>query len=86
MTQHILTLNNYLLSPINGLFEFFRSLNKAIERRNRINATIKELSQLSNRELNDIGIARGDIWAIAHYDETLKRTIDNENLNLKGWV
>lgn len=30
--------------------------------------TIKELSKLSNRELNDIGLARGDIWFVAHQD------------------
>lgn len=28
--------------------------------------TIKELSALSDKELNDIGISRGDIWSIAN--------------------
>lgn len=32
----------------------------------RMNATIRELSSLSNYELNDIGICRGDIVTIAH--------------------
>jgi hypothetical protein len=31
-----------------------------------MNATIRELSSLSNYELNDIGICRGDIVTIAH--------------------
>jgi uncharacterized protein YjiS (DUF1127 family) len=77
MTHITLALNNYLLSPIEGLIDAFRSFNKKIERQKAINATIKELSKLSNRELNDIGIARGDIWAIAHDDTTHLRRMEN---------
>ena len=77
MTHITLTLNNYLLSPIEGLIDVFRSFNKNIERQRAINATIKELSKLSNRELNDIGIARGDIWAIAHDDTTHLQRMEN---------
>lgn len=65
-----ITLSNYLLSPIEGLIDTFRSFNKEMKRQKAINETIKELSKLSNRELNDIGISRGDIWGIAHYDTT----------------
>lgn len=32
---------------------------------NRIRQTRKELSSLSNRELDDLGISRGDIPAVA---------------------
>lgn len=32
----------------------------------KIKQTIKELNALSDKELNDIGINRGEIWAIAH--------------------
>ena len=55
-----------------------------------VNETIKELQRLSDRELNDIGLARGDIYSVAHGDVTLKRTqIESQtdtNANLKGWV
>jgi uncharacterized protein YjiS (DUF1127 family) len=73
MTQHILTLNNYLRSPIEGLVEAFRSYRKRSEYNAHVRATIKELRKLSDRELNDIGISRGDIIAVAYGDETLKR-------------
>ena len=46
-------------------------------KRKAIRETIKELSKLSDAELRDIGIARGEIWDIAHQDV---------NDNLKGWV
>lgn len=35
------------------------------ERHRKVEATIKELSKLSDLELNDIGIARGNIESIA---------------------
>ena len=72
MTQHILTLNNYLLSPINGFFNLIKDFRKAMDDRARINATVKELRKLSDRELNDIGINRGDIYSIARMDADMK--------------
>jgi len=73
MTQHILTLNNYLRSPIEALVEAFRSYRRRSEYNAQVRSTIKELRKLSDRELNDIGISRGDIIAVAYGDETLKR-------------
>lgn len=56
--------------------------------------TIKELSKLSNRELNDIGLARGDIWFVAHQDAVDRYSAKTEspvdrvfaNPNLRGFV
>jgi uncharacterized protein YjiS (DUF1127 family) len=46
--------------------QFFVDLNeKRIQRRN-VNYTIKQLSALTDRELWDMGITRGDIWSVAH--------------------
>jgi uncharacterized protein YjiS (DUF1127 family) len=45
-----------------------RLVQKAVikaERQRKVDATIKELSRLSDLELNDIGIARGNIESIA---------------------
>lgn len=57
-------------------------------------STINELSRLSDYDLNDIGISRGDIRHIAqmHYkdiieeNEAKKRLYTYPNVNLKGWV
>ena len=83
MTQYVIAASEWL--NFGGVVEFFRDLNRKLENRSRINATIKELSKLSDRELNDIGISRGDIWSIAHEDASFKRVADT-NKNLQGWV
>ena len=49
------------------------------------NATIKELSKLSNRELNDIGLSRGDIYHVARSDAESRYGAE-ANPNLKGFV
>ena len=63
-------------------------------RRHRLaKETINELSRLTNKELNDIGLARGDIWHLAHEDAE-KRVPDVNpkvevgvtNPNLRGFV
>lgn len=92
MTQHILTVSNFLLNPIseflNDISSFSNKLAKSYSNAKLARATIKELQALTDKELNDIGIARGDIYYIAHnLKETEKvrdKTISNENL--KGWV
>ena len=83
MTQYVIAASEWL--NFGGVVEFFRDLNRKLENRSRINATIKELNKLSDRELNDIGLARGDIWAVAHEDASFKRVADT-NKNLQGWV
>ena len=74
MTQHILTLNTYFLAPIEGLVETIRSYRKRMEYHRHVQQTIKELRKLTDRELSDIGISRGDIIAVAYGDETLVRS------------
>jgi len=61
------------------------------QRRGQINDTIKELSKLSNKELNDIGIARGEIYDIAHSsfpkEEFVATTKHVQvNANMRGFV
>lgn len=41
--------------------------------------TINELGKLTDKELNDIGIHRGEIYSIAYQTA-------EENENLKGWI
>ena len=45
---------------------FFTAIKTRWTAYTKMNATIRELSSLSNYELNDIGICRGDIVTIAH--------------------
>ena len=83
MTQAIIAASNAL--HISAILDFFRDIKRSWDHRAKVNATIKELSKLSDRELNDIGLARGDIWAVAHEDASYKRFAETNN-NLKGWV
>jgi uncharacterized protein YjiS (DUF1127 family) len=55
------------------------------ERKASYKRTLKELSRLTDFELNDIGICRGDIRNIARGDRTIVRGIE-VNENLRGSV
>lgn len=48
-----------------SLFNPFSNLFKMYKKRKEYNATVRELSQLSNAELRDIGIHRSQIRSIA---------------------
>jgi hypothetical protein len=53
-----------------------------------VRQTENELRRLTDAELNDIGIARGDIYSIARQDTDMKQShlIAPFNPNLKGFV
>lgn len=74
MTQYILEASNWL--NLNAVFDFFRDLKQSYETKRNIRITINELSKLSDKDLRDIGIHRGDIWSIAHQCGD----------NMRGWV
>lgn len=84
MTHAIIAVGNHLSSPLSALIDWIKSVKKSWDEDAAVRQTIKELSKLSDRELNDIGIARGDIYSVARGDDTLIRA--SENSNLKGWV
>ena len=93
MTQHILTVSSYLLNPIseflNSISSVSNRLASSYKEARGARETIKELQALTDLELNDIGIARGDIYYIAHNikeanDVRYPKTSSNDNL--KGWV
>ena len=70
MTQAILTLTNQLL--ISNIQQFFKNRKKKLLQRAKVRQTFNELSKLTNRELNDIGLSRSDIRSIsmeAFYDD-----------------
>lgn len=82
MTHHILVLNNYLQSPINGLINGLTKLGKSlVESRMRsamitvkqelmkhraYRETYNELAAMSDRELRDIGLNRSMIHSVAY--------------------
>jgi len=78
--------NTFEIIGLDGIANWFKKLNAELQRRRNIEDTIKQLSALTNHELNDIGIARGDIWHIAHTSFPKGKTVADVNRNLDGWV
>lgn len=74
------------------MINFFKNLKAQMQHRAAVKSTINELSKLSNAELTDIGISRGEIYSIAH-EANPKPVLQKSdkatgfiNVNLKGWV
>ena len=67
-----------------GVANWFKKLSNKIQAKRLERKTYLELSRLSNRELNDMGIGRSDIMSISRgtwYDDRAET-----NKNLRGWV
>ena len=73
---------------------FLRKIVSNWRKDSQVRQTIRELRALTDAELNDIGIGRGDIVSIARGDSDMKlssRIVYNDkvlpvNANMKGWV
>jgi uncharacterized protein YjiS (DUF1127 family) len=70
MNQVILVASNWLnfngvVSVYMKLVNAYCDLRAAMTRNSNVRRTINELSQLSDRELNDMGISRGMIRSVA---------------------
>jgi uncharacterized protein YjiS (DUF1127 family) len=70
------------------LKSFFKKLINDYQMAKAVRQTENELRRLTDAELNDIGIARGDIYSIARQDTDMKQShlIAPFNPNLKGFV
>ena len=66
MTQLILIQANFLQNAIRALLDLFKDANSSRKEMSTARKTIKELNKLSDKDLLDIGICRGDIWNVAH--------------------
>ena len=86
MSQAHIVSQEIVSSAVLSVIEYFKNLKAAYRKHRDIAITMKELSNLTDRELNDMGISRGDIYAIAHGDPSHQRSNTQENPNLKGWV
>lgn len=65
MTHLILTQVNFLQNAISEVMAFIKGLVKSQQDYSDYRETYKTLNRMSDRELNDIGITRGDIAAVA---------------------
>ncbi len=84
MTQAILVAHSYSTKAIELIIDTLKSLyNNRIERK-AIRDTEKALSKLSDYDLADIGLCRGDIYHVARKKETIANC--KVNNNLRGWV
>ena len=63
------------------LNNFFKKINQYFIQRQ----AVRELNQLTDYELRDIGISRGDILSVVRGDRDMARAAD-VNDNLKGFV
>jgi len=54
---------------LHSVAEWFKRLQASIAREKLARQTIKELSRLSDRELNDMGLSRGNIYSVAYEHE-----------------
>ena len=62
-----------------GAGNMYKSIRENLRRRKNMNRTIKELNALTDAELNDIGITRGDIGRIARSVIDFHRTVRDNN-------
>ena len=65
MTTLLLTPANFLQSAISEVFATIKGWFVSYKDQRAFNDTYKQLSSMSDRELRDIGISRGDIAAAA---------------------
>lgn len=75
MTQVILAAHSYSTRAIEIIIEAFRIFREVRASKRLIKETEKELGRLSDYELADIGLSRGEIYYVAR-----------SNDNLRGWV
>lgn len=66
MTQLILIQANFLQNAIKALLDLFKDANSTRKELSEARKTIKELNKLTDKDLADIGLCRGDIWNVAH--------------------
>ena len=85
MAHYVLEASNWIQDAIEGFRDLRRAMKLRAERKASYKRTLNELSKLTEFELNDIGICRGDIRNIARGDRTIKRGIE-VNENLRGSV
>lgn len=65
MTALSLDISNFAYRMFNAIESIFKTTSESAKMQSSIKKTIRELNALSDRDLIDIGITRGDIEEIA---------------------
>ena len=86
MTHAILTASSWIQDAVIGFADLIKTWKRNRARKAMIARTYKELSQLTNHELRDLGIGRSDITSIANGTFHDNRMKAKTNANLRGWV
>lgn len=87
MSHLVLSVSNWVNFGL--IIDFFQELNNRRKNAALVRETYDALSRLSDRELRDIGVHRGEIRSIAesmgsYYTDCISAR--NTNQNLGGWV
>jgi uncharacterized protein YjiS (DUF1127 family) len=83
VTQMVLTAADFL--NLSFIVDIYMNVMKRWSDRREIKQTIKELNKLTDRDLRDLGISRGEIYSVA--SGAWRRDSENQtNENLRGWV
>ena len=69
--------HNLLQRSMEAAMTALKSISEKLSTWRRYRDAVRELSQLSDRELSDIGIRRGDIEIIARRSATQQRQVAN---------
>ena len=69
---------------LHSVVNWFKKIIANYKHHREAQVTIRELSRLSDRELNDMGLARGDIYSVAYGTSDHVKAVINKNL--EGWV
>jgi|TARA_A200000159_G_C7047771_1_gene224819 uncharacterized protein YjiS (DUF1127 family) len=86
MTQAIMTVSHLLQDALEGLVDLVRQWRRNRARKAMIATTRRELRNLTDHELRDLGIGRSDIESIARGTFNDNRMTARTNKNLRGWV
>jgi len=95
MAHTIQTSPSTITLAYSKVVKFALRVNKAIAARSMKRQAYNQLASLSNRELNDIGLTRGDIMAVVNdnfYKDSIRsrEILPDANLercaNIKDWV
>ena len=86
MTQAIMTVSHLLQDALEGLVYLVRQWRRNRARKAMIATTRRELRNLTDHELRDLGIGRSDIESIARGTFNDNRMTARTNKNLRGWV
>ena len=75
MNQIILIQANFLQKAISALLDLFKDLKTSRKDMSEAKKTMRELSKLSDADLLDIGLCRGDIRNVAYgkHDPSMRR-------------